>query len=162
VLQVRFVIASNNPNGAVQVQGKLGEKAELDIKNRVEEFGLAVIGDTLKVETPEDFKSSAASGVILPSQQLAGVGPMDSTGGMNAGLAAAGATGAGMGAGVGGGMGAGVGGGMGAAGGLGGLPGAGERGLEGGTEWAVPVEASERPPTLSDWSVCCTYVCDGR
>jgi hypothetical protein len=143
---VRFVIASNNPSSAAQVQGKLGEKAELDIKNRVEEFGLSVIGDTLKVETPEDFKSSAASGAILPSQQLAGVGPMDSTGGMNAGSVAG--AGAGMGAAGGMGMGAGAGG-MGPAAGIGGLPGAGER-------WWRVAAAGGTQRVSENWCRCAT------
>jgi hypothetical protein len=92
------VISGRNAEAAQLAQSNLGERGETTLKNKVEEFGIEVIGDTLKPQTADEFKTSAQDGAgVLPSAMLG----MDTSGGMNgAGMVGAGA-GAGPGVGLG-------------------------------------------------------------
>ena len=78
--QVQFVISGRNPEAAQSAAANLDEKGELTIKNKAENFGIDVIGDTLKAQSADEFKTSAQEGAtILPSAMLG----MDTSGGMN-------------------------------------------------------------------------------
>jgi len=94
---VQFVITGRNPEAAQSAQANLGEKGELTIKNKAENFGIDVIGDTLKAQSADEFKTSAQEGAtILPSAMLG----MDTSGGMNGAMGGPGAaTGPGVGVG---------------------------------------------------------------
>jgi hypothetical protein len=97
---VRFVISNRNPELASNLMSALNnEEQQNKLKNRIEELNLDLIGDSMKAQTPTDFKA-AARGSALPSATM-----MDATGGMNGALppplaggraGAAGAAGAGM------------------------------------------------------------------
>lgn len=90
---VRFVVNNRNPELATNLLTSLNdEKTQNNLKNRIEDLNLDMIGDSMKAQTPTDYKASArGSDGPLPSSTM-----MDTTGGMNgAAGAAAGAAGAG-------------------------------------------------------------------
>eukprot|EP00775_Hariotina_reticulata_P006368 gene6368-6600_t len=84
---VRFVIQNRNEDLASNLLTSLGdEKTQNNLKNRIEELNLDMIGDTMKAQTPTDYKASARAGagaLPLPSSTM-----MDTSGGLN-GVAAA-------------------------------------------------------------------------
>jgi hypothetical protein len=86
---VRFVVSNRNPELATNLLASLNEeKTQNNLKNRIEELRLDMIGDSMKAQTPTDYKA-AARGMSgpLPSSTM-----MDTTGGLN-GVAAAGGMG---------------------------------------------------------------------
>lgn len=84
---VRFVVSNRNPELATNLLGSLNEeKTQNNLKNRIEELRLDMIGDSMKAQTPTDYKAAArGTNGPLPSATM-----MDTTGGLN-GVAAAGA-----------------------------------------------------------------------
>lgn len=96
---VRFVVQNRNSNLAANLMTSLNaEGTQTKLKNRIEELNLDLIGDSMKAQTPTDFKASSrpdAAASALPSSAT-----MDTSGGMNgAGVSNAAATGPGAGAG---------------------------------------------------------------
>lgn len=92
---VRFVVQNRNADLASNLMSSLNaEGTQNKLKNRIEELNLDLIGDSMKAQTPTDFKASSRAGAsnsALPSSTM-----MDNSGGMN-GVAAASAAGAGPG-----------------------------------------------------------------
>lgn len=83
---VRFVVQNRNAELASNLISSLNDaKTQDNLKNRIEELNLDLIGDSMKAQTPTDFKA-AARGADLPSST------MDSSSGLN-GVASAGAVG---------------------------------------------------------------------
>jgi hypothetical protein len=84
---VRFVVSNRNPELATNLLASLNEeKTQNNLKNRIEELRLDMIGDSMKAQTPTDYKAAArGTSGPLPSATM-----MDTTGGLN-GVAAAGA-----------------------------------------------------------------------
>lgn len=96
---IRFVVQNRNSNLAQNLMTSLNaEGTQTKLKNRIEELNLDLIGDSMKAQTPTDFKASSrpdAASSALPSSTM-----MDTSGGMNgAGVTSAAATGPGAGAG---------------------------------------------------------------
>jgi hypothetical protein len=89
---VRFVVSNRNPELATNLLASLNEeKTQNNLKNRIEELRLDMIGDSMKAQTPTDYKAAArGTSGVLPSSTM-----MDTTGGLN-GVAAAAAGGVGM------------------------------------------------------------------
>jgi hypothetical protein len=86
---VRFVVSNRNPELATNLLASLNEeKTQNNLKNRIEELTLDMIGDSMKAQTPTDYKAAArGTSGPLPSSTM-----MDTTGGLN-GVAAAGGVG---------------------------------------------------------------------
>jgi hypothetical protein len=86
---VRFVVSNRNPELATNLLASLNEeKTQNNLKNRIEELRLDMIGDSMKAQTPTDYKAAArGTSGPLPSATM-----MDTTGGLN-GVAAAGGLG---------------------------------------------------------------------
>lgn len=88
---VRFVVQNRNADLASNLMSSLNvEGTQNKLKNRIEELNLDLIGDSMKAQTPTDFKAASRAGAsnsALPSSTM-----MDTTGGMN-GVAAAAAAG---------------------------------------------------------------------
>lgn len=89
---VRFVVQNRNADLASNLMTSLSaETTQNKLKNRIEELNLDLIGDSMKAQTPTDFKATSrpdSSTSALPSSTM-----MDTTGGMNgAGAVAAAAT----------------------------------------------------------------------
>ncbi|KAF8067149.1 hypothetical protein HT031_002196 [Scenedesmus sp. PABB004] len=84
---VRFVAQNRNAELASNLLASLNdEKTQTNLKNRIEELNLDIIGDSMKAQTPTDFKAAQRGGTgALPSAAM-----MDTSGGLN-GVAAAGA-----------------------------------------------------------------------
>lgn len=75
---VRFVVSNRNPELAANLMSGLNnEETQNKLKNRIEELNLDLIGDSMKAQTPTDFKA-AQRGSALPSSTM-----MDSSSGMN-------------------------------------------------------------------------------
>jgi len=89
---VRFVVQNRNSNLAQNLMASLNaEGTQTKLKNRIEELNLDLIGDSMKAQTPTDFRASSkpdSASAALPSSST-----MDTTGGMNgAGVSNAAAT----------------------------------------------------------------------
>lgn len=88
---IRFVVQNRNADLAANLMTSLNaETTQNKLKNRIEELNLDLIGDSMKAQTPTDFKASQRGGAstsALPSSTM-----MDTSGGMNGAgaLAAAG------------------------------------------------------------------------
>jgi hypothetical protein len=90
---IRFVIQNRNSDLAGNLLTSLGdEKTQNNLKNRIEELNLDMIGDTMKAQSPTDYQAStrAAAGA-LPSSTM-----MDTSGGLNGVAAASAASGPGL------------------------------------------------------------------
>lgn len=91
---MRFVVQNRNSDLASNLMTSLNaEGTQTKLKNRIEELNLDLIGDSMKAQTPTDFKAASRGGAssALPSSTL-----MDTSGGMNgAGAINAAATGPG-------------------------------------------------------------------
>ena len=102
---VRFVVQNRNADLAANLMSSLNaETTQNKLKNRIEELNLDLIGDSMKAQTPTDFKATSRGGASTSASALPSSTMMDNTGGMNAaGAASAAATGprAGAGAGLG-------------------------------------------------------------
>jgi hypothetical protein len=87
---VRFVVSNRNPELATNLLASLNEeKTQNNLKNRIEELRLDMIGDSMRAQTPTDYKAAArGTSGVLPSSTM-----MDTTGGLNGVAAAAGGVG---------------------------------------------------------------------
>jgi hypothetical protein len=78
---VRFVVQNRNSDLASNLMTSLNaEGTQNKLKNRIEELNLDLIGDSMKAQTPTDFKAASRGGAssALPSSTM-----MDTSGGMN-------------------------------------------------------------------------------
>lgn len=84
---VRFVVQNRNNDLAANLMSSLNaESTQTKLKNRIEELNLDLIGDSMKAQTPTDFKaSSRGASSALPSTTM-----MDNSGGMNGAMAGSG------------------------------------------------------------------------
>lgn len=155
---IRFVVQNRNADLASNLMTSLNNEATQNkLKNRIEELNLDLIGDSMKAQTPTDYKATSRGGAST-SAALPSSSRMDETGGMNGAgaLAAGGGPGAAMPLGPGPGMGAGPGG----PGGLGAEPAGGNAtstaglpgmGAGGGSSMRPRRQASAAQGATSSW-----------
>lgn len=100
---VRFVISNRNADLSSNLMSSLNAEATQNkLKNRIEELNLDLIGDSMKAQTPTDYKATSRGGASTSSAALPSSTMMDTSGGMNgAGAMNAAATAPGAGAGPG-------------------------------------------------------------